>query len=82
MSVKPPSSEGATSKAPTQQISHGLPTPPDDVGFADAVALIDSADSDFQKYQDKRAVKVLNKAGMFHGKSGWQVDFASLTLTP
>ncbi|RPD59328.1 hypothetical protein L226DRAFT_314748 [Lentinus tigrinus ALCF2SS1-7] len=61
--VRLPSAQ-ITAHTPTGEgASRGLPTPPEDVGFTDTAALIDSADADFQNYRDKGGVKVLNKAG-------------------
>ncbi|RPD55866.1 hypothetical protein L227DRAFT_579346 [Lentinus tigrinus ALCF2SS1-6] len=64
-SVRLPPGNG--NNASSQRSVGGLPTPPVEHGptatFADTTALVDSADARFQKYREKRSVKVLNSAG-------------------
>ena len=65
-----------------QLFTGGLPTPPTGHGptdtFAETSALVDSADVSFQKYQDKRSVRVLNKTG--RPRSAFSA--AALTVVP
>ncbi|RPD56321.1 hypothetical protein L226DRAFT_469232 [Lentinus tigrinus ALCF2SS1-7] len=60
-------SPGDGDNTSSQRSVRGLPTPPVEheptATFADTTALLDSADARFQKYQEKRSVKVLNTAG-------------------
>ncbi|KAI0757704.1 hypothetical protein C8Q80DRAFT_1216217 [Daedaleopsis nitida] len=59
-----PSYSSRASNPPSHTGAYGLPTPPvDSDDFSKTTALINSADGNFQNYQGKRGVKLLNKAG-------------------